>query len=208
MKNQKECETCSFGFELVRDESGVLSCIEIEKPVIQNCITVSDTKPFSCLLCLEHHYFDGEKCVSIDPTKKVEYCEVYENQVSCKRCQKYHILSQDKQICLLEKNRNCDRFEEQEDGFCVRCDPGYIFNDKSECVLEQASRNQNCLLWKPDGTQCLVCASGYSMTIPGTCVENQIVTAKVTGIHHAQPYASGSAILQAILMVIFAFLFW
>lgn len=135
LKNEKECESCNFGFELLRDAVDVVSCVKVQKPVIQNCIVVSDTKPFSCLLCFEHHYFDQEKCVPIDPTKKVEYCEKYENQVTCKQCQKYYILSQDKQSCILEKNRNCDYFQEQKSGFCVKCEPGYMFNENGECQL-------------------------------------------------------------------------
>lgn len=59
LKNEKTCATCEFGFELVTDEVGIVSCQKIVKPVIQNCEIVSDTKPYSCLQCFEHHYFDS-----------------------------------------------------------------------------------------------------------------------------------------------------
>ncbi len=110
LKNETTCATCVFGFELTKDDQGITNCTEIKKPIIQNCLVVSDTKPFSCTKCFEHHYFDLEKCVPIEASKKIDQCDQYENATTCKVCQKYYILSQDKTLCVLEKNRNCQIF--------------------------------------------------------------------------------------------------
>lgn len=122
MANPQACKTCDFGFTLAQNE-GIISCVEIEKPSISNCLRVSDTSPFICEICETEYYPDSDKCVELE--KPIKNCEIHLSPFICKKCFNYHILSEDKSFCSPLKNQNCLRFQELKETFCVICAPGY-----------------------------------------------------------------------------------
>ena len=96
MENPTTCRSCEFGY-ILKTEETVTQCVLIEKPNINNCLVVSDETPFRCNHCEDGYYILDNGCVKVDPP--IENCKEYDSPFVCRRCDNYHILSEDKSFC-------------------------------------------------------------------------------------------------------------
>ena len=164
------CEKCHNHFGL-KIEGGIKSCIF--KNHVPNCKKSENLYPFTCLECLNQTILN-EKNLCVPPLLKIENCEEYLKEGTCKKCTPTSILNENGTKCILIKqfeyniDKKCKVNYKLKHPVCRICEKGfYLF--LGECLKCNV---YNCAIcdFERNGNECIMCDLGYYMDETGKCI--------------------------------------
>ena len=171
--NDNLCYSCEKEYFPSEDKK---SCVKIE-----HCKQASSYDPTYCYKCNNYYYPNdegqcepdycevkdiGDNCIKCysplvfdDELKNcikspVAYCSFYYEGI-CERCINGYTVSSDGQSCKKDSQKeedNCSIYEDEDEGTCATCNPGYTLDSNQKC-------QDNCAHYTATG--CLLCEADY-----------------------------------------------
>lgn len=153
-----KCEICDFFNNFVQDQKQ--RCLLKNIP---NCerYNYSGVVPETCIRCKPGHFFQtsSETCEAVPPERVVPFCDYYDLNINCSRCQFKYFKSEGRCVAVGLEIPNCKEYLGKFS--CGLCEDGFWFNRNSG-LCERISSVANCKVY--GRAKCLRCAENYLVT--------------------------------------------
>lgn len=146
------CTSCYAGYAV----NGTKCVVSQSAPTVANCNSI-DPLTGLCLKCSFGYYFDSNgACIQQSPN-----CKTFDKtSLTCIECFPGYALSSGNQCVKSDApsgDPNCKTFN---NGFCVECAKGAIFNQNKICIIIDPS----CLTFNEQDGSCTSCYPGYELS--------------------------------------------
>ena len=190
----RQCTECKFGFDLENNNCVMHS--NFNELVLTACIGFDDD--MNCSTCIDGYLLSEHGCMRIEKNK-ITFCKFYDNFGNCSQCIDNYYLDIITGECRLFSREDflkqvigdygvanigdvmidCRNITyDVPNSACELCKSGYYTID-GKCV-KCTFKIENCNICQED--KCMVCSSGYYMTINGECEKSWAGITSVFGL--------------------------
>ncbi|ELP86086.1 protein serine/threonine kinase, putative [Entamoeba invadens IP1] len=159
-ENKGRCLVCSYNYFLTNTVTPP-NC----SPCDESC-SYCTKESSQCSSCTKDNSYSLEQLTCENDLS----CEVHYNS-TCYKCKSEYYISSNKCVhCSLEGCSTCLTHTLESPEVCLKCIKGYVLSNVT-CVKLLTS---NCAIIDETTTKCLLCNSGFMLSLSGTCVVHSI----------------------------------